>query len=231
MTKIKDLTGIRFGKLLVLRDSGERTKAGKARFICLCDCGVEKSIIGGNLNNGLVNSCGCEKDKKTSERFKKHGFSKHPMFNRYLGMISRCYDKEASEYHNYGARGIKVCDRWRLSVSDFINDIGAQPTESHTMDRIDNDGDYCPSNIRWATKKEQSINRRVTRMFTFNGIQMCAADWARSLGMTKVAVLNRIRSGWPLELALTTPAIKRGFHKRGEIWQKSGGIRKDRVLQ
>ena len=226
MTKSVDITGQKFGMWFVIRDSLKRTKAGKVQFICRCECGNENIVTGGNLRSGLSRSCGCDKDKKTSARFIKHGLSKHPMFSRYSSMMARCYDKSNNEYKNYGARGITVCDRWKNSAADFIADIGIPPSASHTMDRINNNGNYCPENFRWATKKEQAINRRVTTMLEHNGVEMCCADWGRSLGMTKKAVFDRLRAGWPIDFAVTTPPIDKGMHERGKPWQLSQGVRK-----
>lgn len=230
MSKMIDISGQRFGKLLVIRAVDERSNAGKMKFLCRCDCGNEKIIVGGSLRSGNTNSCGCWKAKGASERLKKHGFSRHPSYGRYCQMMSRCYNKDHPEYKNYGARGISVCERWRNSVEDFINDIGTAPSRSYSIDRIDNNSNYSPENFRWATKKEQSVNRRVVTILEHDGVAMCAADWARRLGMEKKAVLDRIKDGWPVPIALTTPAIKKGMHKRGESWQLSNGIKKKRIV-
>lgn len=226
MNKVVNISGQKFGMLMVVRDAGTRTKAGKAQFLCRCECGKEKVVTGGNLRSGSSKSCGCDKDKKTAARSLKHGLSSHPSFARYIDMMARCYTESHAEYKNYGGRGISVCDRWRDSVENFILDIGSPPTKLHSIDRRDNDGNYSPNNVRWASKKEQSINRRITKMYTNGGTTMCAADWGRKLGMTKKGVLDRIKDGWPIDLALTTPAIEKGKHKRGEKWQQSQGIKK-----
>lgn len=225
MNKKLNLIGRKFGKLLVTANSEARTKAMKAMFDCICDCGNKKTVTGRNLISGASASCGCEVGKSAKQRFTTHGRTSHEMFHRYRSMIDRCYNKNAAEYENYGGRGITVCQQWIDSIDSFIQDIGVPSSPTHSLDRKDNNAGYSPDNVRWATKKDQSINRRVTQMLSFNGVEMCAADWGRSLGMTKKAVLDRIRAGWPLELALTAPPVKRGLHQRGESWQKSGGIR------
>lgn len=214
MTKPLDLTGQKFGKLLVVRRSEKRTKAMKAMFDCVCDCGNQKTVTGRNLVSGASQSCGCGVAKSAVERFTKHGRTKHPMYSRYNSMMARCYDEKNWEYANYGGRGITVCDRWVDSIDNFIADMGEPPTKEHSIDRVDNDKGYSPENCRWATKKQQSENRRVTYMFTMNGVTKSAADWSRDLGMTKKGVLFRIASGWSLEAALTTPKTPKGKYDR-----------------
>ena len=163
MTAPIDIVGQRFGRYLVTAKSDKRTKAMKQMVLCKCDCGTEREVVAGNLRSGLTTSCGCWKDEKTSARRKKHGFSKTTMYHRYRSMIRRCYDPLHKEFHYYGGRGIKVCNRWLESVENYIEDMGFPPFKEASIDRINNDGSYFKENCRWATKTEQNLNRRCAK--------------------------------------------------------------------
>lgn len=163
MTKPVDVVGQKFGRYLVIAKSDKRSKAMKQMVLCRCDCGTEREVVVSNLRSGLSTSCGCWKDEKTSERRKKHGFSKTTMYYRYQGMIRRCYDPLHKEFHNYGARGIKVCDKWLESVENYINDMGFPPFKTAQIDRINNNLGYFKDNCRWATPQENTNNRRCSK--------------------------------------------------------------------
>lgn len=213
MTARKNLVGERFGRLVVIKFAGI-SRNQKSTFMCRCDCGNETVVIGGNLCSGIAKSCGCLRNQRTRERMTTHGMSHHPAYGRYALMLDRCYNTECDEYHNYGGRGIYVCDRWRKSIKAFLQDVGEPPSHTHSIDRINNDGPYEPENCRWATKTEQNINRRVTKWFRRNDVVMCESEWSKSLGMKKDGVSARLRRGWDLEKALTTPAIPKGKYSR-----------------
>jgi hypothetical protein len=118
-------------------------------------------------------------------------------------MIARCYDPNHEKYHRYGARGIRVCDRW-ICFRLFLEDMGERPKDK-TLNRIDNDGDYRPDNCEWATHKEQAQNRGNNKLLTFEGKTLCLTEWAREIGITREALRNRINKGWSVDDALTTP--------------------------
>jgi hypothetical protein len=160
MTKLIDVVGQRYGRYLAIAKSDKRTKANKQMVLCKCDCGTEREVVVNNLRSGLTTSCGCWKDEKTSERMKKHGFSKTTMYYRYNQMIYRCYIPSHQEYKNYGIRGIKVCERWLESVENYIEDMGFPPFKEAQVDRIDNNAGYSKENCRWATPQENSLNKR-----------------------------------------------------------------------
>jgi hypothetical protein len=116
-------------------------------------------------------------------------------------MIQRCHNPRNPSYPSYGGRGITVCDRWR-SYALFALDMGPRPTPIHTLDRIDNDRGYEPGNVRWASRREQALNRYTTRLISFRGKKKSISDWAREFGLVPATLWSRIEAGWPLDRAL-----------------------------
>lgn len=165
-----DITGRRFGKLIATRfshlEAPRKGRQGRRHvWLCICDCGIETKIRKENLTSGNSTSCGCGKyvglDAMT------HGYSKHrlaggenPKFYRtWSMMLDRCRNPRNKSYKYYGGRGIRVCERWH-TFENFLADMGQRPSGQHSIDRINNDGDYEPDNCRWATQIEQRHNRR-----------------------------------------------------------------------
>ena len=161
MAKPKEMVGKTFHRLTVLEELKER-KGGSVCYECECICGNIVKVKGKYLRNGDTKSCGClniEKITQQGYQNKKHGFSNLPEYNVYIGMISRCTNKNNKRYYRYGARGIDVCDRWLESFENFYNDMGNRPSSKHQIDRIDNNGNYEPSNCRWVLPYENAINK------------------------------------------------------------------------
>lgn len=136
---------------------------------------------------------------------RKHGGVGTLTYARWKSMIQRCTDPSASNFKDYGGRGITVCERWRKSFDAFRTDMGECQDKSLTLDRIDNQRDYEPGNCRWATQAEQNRNRRSVLHLTHAGRTMSATEWAKEIGITANTLLMRLRNGWSIERALTTP--------------------------
>ena len=160
MSAVKDLTGQRFGRLVVI-ERAESTKDGKARWVCLCDCGTTSIKVGKLLRNGHCKSCGCgEYENQLTSRI-SHGLSDTRLYNIWLGMKQRCYYPEHKDFHNYGGRGITVCEEWLNDFKAFYDwAIANGYREDLRIDRIDVNGNYEPSNCRWTTWREQRLNQR-----------------------------------------------------------------------
>ncbi|HFK1476726.1 hypothetical protein OCF13_26385 [Bacillus tropicus] len=161
MPEFIDLTGKKFGRLTVV-ERVENDKYKNVRFRCICDCGNHKVIYRNALATGRTVSCGCYNKEATSKRAKIHGNSKTPEYSAIISIIGRCENPKNPEYNNYGGRGISVCERWRSSPGLFVEDMGERPSPNHSIDRIDVNGNYEPSNCRWATLSEQGHNKRVS---------------------------------------------------------------------
>jgi len=204
MGKPVDITGQRFGRLIVVSRT-DNAKGGHTRWLCRCDCGTKKVISSCNLKSGHTKSCGCLQKERSIEGSTKHGHTSGAFtsqtYNCWVCMIYRCSD--LSNKH-YGGRGIMVCRRWR-KFENFLKDMGECP-EGHSIDRIDNDGNYEPGNCKWATRQEQARNKRNNHLITHDGRTQCLTDWAEELNINVYTLSFRLNeANWPTEEALTTP--------------------------
>lgn len=147
-----------FGRLTVVECLGKRYNTSSLYWRCKCECGNSVIVQGCSLKNGSTQSCGCYAKERASMTHTIHGMSKFPEYNIWRGMIHRCHDIKDKDYIRYGSRGIHVCDRWRESIKNFYEDMGPRP-KGVSIDRIDNDKGYCKENCRWATDREQHINK------------------------------------------------------------------------
>ena len=192
--KKNNLEGEKVGRLTVIREAvGEEKTQKRIQWLCKCDCGNTTVVSAGRLTIGLTLSCGCLHIETFNN--KKHGGSDksnqfHFEYGVYRGMKRRCYSPKNDDYKNYGGRGIKVCDRW-LGESGFLNfmlDMGPRPSSKHSLDRIENDGNYGPGNCRWATKKEQAANTRRNVWIEYMGQRKIMSDWKKLLKVSYMTV-------------------------------------------
>lgn len=137
-----------------------------------------------------------------------HGMSYTVYYRTWSNIKSRCLNKNTKFYKDYGGRGIKICDRWLNSFENFYEDMGERPSNKHSLDRIDNDGDYCKENCRWATWIQQSRNSRNTRMITYKGETYCLTKWAEMLDIKYSALIYRLNKGWNVEDVFNKPTRK-----------------------
>ncbi len=194
MGKIKDLTGLRFFKLLVI---SRAPNIGEfPAWNCVCDCGISKIIIGDRLRTGNNKSCGC---LSKSTCFKKtHGLITTKEYHSWQSMKRRC-----KLYPTYIAKGISVCDRWLNSFEAFLEDMGPCPPDKHSIDRKENDKGYYKDNCRWADTEEQNNNYDQNRIIEYNGESMNVTQWASKLNIPRHRIYQRLNKGWTPEKALT----------------------------
>ena len=205
-SKFKDLTGMKFERLTVISQAETRISPSGSRDIlwnCKCECGNEKVVSGHALRQGKIVSCGCY----NKERITTHGYSKTRLYGVWLGMKTRCYNKNDSHYEDYGARGIKMCDEWKndfMAFREWAYSHGYDenaPKGVCTIDRINFNGDYCPENCRFVSSEIQAINRRSTYDITENDDSygtkfISAADIAKEKGIPLATLYSRIYRGW-----------------------------------
>lgn len=207
MPSFIDLTGKTFGRWTVLHRASDRIP-GHPRFQCRCSCGKEGVIAARMLREGLSRSCGCFARERHAETIVKvnfkHGRSGTPEHNTWMNIRQRCENSTSAAFHKYGAKGIRVCERWQ-SFDNFYADMGPRPSPHHSIDRIDYTGDYEPANCRWATLIEQANNKSSIHQLTLNGETLKLSDWAKRLGIRHATLLSRLSRGWSAERILTQP--------------------------
>ena len=214
----EDLTGRRFGRLTVI-DFYDHNKYGQPRWLCECDCGNTAVVTGSDIRSGSTSSCGCLWRERITQSKTTHGMSQSDIYAEYRSMKNRCYNEQAHNYKYYGGRGIKMCDRWRDDIHAFYDDVSILPNfreEGYSLDRIDNDGDYEPGNVRWATIKEQCNNRRPNigkRIHEYNGEMYSLREISNMTGISYKTLNNRLLKGWEPERAFNTKVEEKFRHK------------------
>jgi len=208
--KAKDLTGQRFGKLIVLwrgENIAEPSGAVRSAWVCRCDCGNGCTVPAHSLTRGRTKSCGCLLGRK-----QKHGKARSPVYRHWAAMIQRCTNPNHNAFHHYGGRGVTVCDRWR-DFTAFLEDMG-EPEPGMTLDRICNSKGYEPGNCRWASRRDQANNRKTNVSLTHAGQTLTLAEWGRVTGLGKDAMVRRHKAGWPVERILTEPLNETGLRSK-----------------
>ncbi len=187
-----DLTGLKFNLLTVLEFSHRTDNA--TLWKCLCDCGREAIIRGYDFKSGKQKSCGCLRDISTKKRMTTHGEShKTSEYKAWRAMHDRVYRPTTPQLkRDYKDRGITICQRWHV-YENFISDMGRKPTPKHSLDRIDNNGNYEPLNCRWATRLQQNTNRRNTVFLTFKGEKKPLVEWVKITGISYGTLRSRLK--------------------------------------
>ncbi len=203
--KVKDMGGCRFTRLLVV-DRAESDANGNARWHCQCDCGNTTITSGFTLRNGEAKSCGCLTTEQLKQRNLTHGRTKTPEYTSWASMLQRCENPKNVKYHHYGARGIKVCERWR-NFQSFYADMGLRPSPKHTLERLDNELGYEPKNCAWATKSQQNYNKRDNHLVTYRGqiMPLGMAILKSGSGVNRSTIQGRLGRGWSTDAAIDTP--------------------------
>lgn len=208
---------------------GPRDRHNKRTYHARCDCGAEKQVARAGLLKGTTTSCGCRHREISSSMIAEHGPSSKdlhgnmtPEFIAWRNMRRRCSNPNDDSFPDYGGRGIKVCEGWESSFQCFFGDVGVRPSGRHSIDRIDNELHYScgkcedcmrhrwPANCKWATGMEQHAHKRSSKLLTFGGETVNLAGWARRTGLSRITIGQRLRKGWSVEKALTTPPANRG---------------------
>lgn len=198
---IKDISGKKFGKLTAVKYVSKNSH-NQSLWEFKCDCGKLIVYRGSDVVSGHINTCGCS--RVGCQNAKRHGMSGTKEQQTYYAMMNRCYNLNNKRYHNYGGRGVKVCERWLNSIDDFLLDVGLAPSPKHTLDRYPNKyGNYEPGNFRWATMKEQQNNRTNNHIIEYNGLSLTLAQWREKIGISKSTMWGRLKAGWPVERLLT----------------------------
>lgn len=197
-----------FARFTVIKEAPQ--SRNHRRFECRCECGTLRTVHMTALRSGLSKSCGCLRDEIVT----RHGLHKSPEYQNWTHMIARCENQNLRGWENYGGRGISVCAGWRKSFELFLLDMGNRPSLKHSLDRFpNNDGNYEPGNVRWATMAQQLRNTRRSRNVRVGGILIPLVDAALKAGLSASAIDRRIKAGWANEDILL-PSRRFGPHYR-----------------
>lgn len=224
---LKDLTGMQFGRLTVIKRIPQNGKTKNARWLCHCSCGNTHEASSSPLLAGKIQSCKCLARELTIAKSTTHGGSRSTEWNSWQSMRQRCTNSKTAGFEHYGGRGIKVCDRWSHSFAAFLEDMGRKPASNYTLDRIDVNGHYEPDNCRWATQKVQCRNKRATIAVAINGQSMPLASLIDEYGIAPQTVRNRLRRSEATETLFRAAEqlhVIGGESKRIDQWAAHFGL-------
>lgn len=210
-----DLTGRRFGRLVALGPVERiylKPRGTAVKWLCRCDCGKETVVFAQCLRNKNTKSCGCLNEERRSAKLAAqvtHGLTDSPEFWVWNAAKRRCHSPNDKSYKNYGARGIKMCKRWRDDFGAFIEDMGRRPGPEFTLERVNNDLGYEKSNCAWKTRIAQANNTRRNKLLHAFGKTQTIAQWSREVGIAQGAIATRLELGWTVEQALTEASRRR----------------------
>lgn len=197
----KDLTGRIFGKLIVIEYAGKASD-GASLWFCRCNaCSTYKEIRAQSLMAGTSQTCGCSSITHGFTRGPK-GCDKPPEYKAWSHIKGRTLNPNNAAYSDYGGRGITVCDEWKQSFPQFLKDMGPRPSKNHSVERINNNGNYEPGNCKWGTRKEQAANRRSSRLIHADGRTQTLTEWAIELKLGVGVLWSRLDRGWSVERSL-----------------------------
>lgn len=216
--RLRFKVGDRYGRLTVI----DADNTGKIR--CLCDCGTYKRVSRSNLKT-LTRSCGCILREITAARNRTHGKTRSAEYRAWRAIKDRCYLETCDAYPWYGGRGIKVCDRWLQSFENFYADMGDRPSSKHSIDREDSDRDYSPENCRWATAKEQSLNKKGLVLHVIEGFLLPLGMIAEGTGVPFMVLKSRIDRKYTLEEALGLPKGLKRTPLADSMWSDQSLLR------
>lgn len=234
--RVIDMTGKRFSSLVAIRICG-KSASGDLKWLFKCDCGTEFEANGYYARIGKIINCpSCAMERSRTGSL-KHGMSLSNEFEIWTGILTRCYNKNAKAFKNYGGRGIVMCDQWRDSFERFLADMGIRPSLGHSIERRNNDGIYEPSNCYWATRSEQANNKRNNLNISIDGVTKTASQWASELGLSRAALYQRIRYHPKLKSKtseLMRPVVKGSVEFNGQRdtfagWSKRTGIKSSTI--
>lgn len=201
-------TGHRNGRLVIIEFVRDPKKPKHPFYRCQCDCGRTVKVNRANLRR--THSCGCLRVEQLVARSRTHGMSYTPEFKAWCSIRERCGNPNRSDYARYGGSGITVCERWLESFDAFFADMGRRPSRKHSIDRIDPNGRYEPSNCRWANATQQRTNQRRTKLHTFQGFTGTLKQLSERHGISYTALVQRVNVlKWPLEKAVTMKVQRR----------------------
>ncbi len=216
MPRIKDITSLKFGRLVAIKRHA-KDRHGGVIWKCICKCGNYTYGTCAILMSGHKRSCGCinrENIKQLSKLCITHDLSKSDEYHAWQEIKKRIFNKKCKAYKNYGGRGIRMCKRW-LKFENFYKDMGSKPSKKHSLDRIDNDGDYEPNNCHWATRHEQANNTRRTIKIKFNGKFKTIRELAEAIDVSAKSLWQRLDRGMTIQDALT-----KSWRKKSSTWSR-----------